>query len=424
MEPGSKSGEARSAGQQAVRGLVCESVARVCRAELGRRMRSLLLTGSVARDEATILVHPGGRRLLGDADFIVVVEPHAPLPPAGAVAALAAKCESDLRAAGVVAHIGIAAVHDDYFPRLPAHIFTYELRCCGRVVCGDDNPLELIPRFLASAIDKEDAWRLLANRTIECLELSENLSYAPAAGSGTPAPEELHYRAVKLFLDMATSLLVFLDAYEPTYAQRARRLQELAERLDGQAPHYAKSARSGDPARLPFALKPLAARVDECTRWKIARGGDDCDFGSEITREVLDYACRLWPWELAQLTSLDADAPAETLFAAAAARQSAGQKLRGWLYVARRVGWLRGMPSWPRWAAMGWGRTPRYFIYEAAWRLAAGASCALDEREYRRITALLPIAGANHKKKDDGGRQQLIREVAWNYRTFLTDTRA
>lgn len=405
MESGSKSGEARSAGQQAVRGLVCEIVSRVCRAELGGRMRGLLLTGSVARDEATILIHPAGWRLLGDADFIVVFEPRAPLPPANAVAALSAKCESDLRAAGVVAHIGMAAVHDDYFLGLPAHIFTYELRCCGRVVCGDDNPLQLIPRFLASAIDKEDAWRLLANRTIECLE-------APAACSETLPPEELRYPAVKLFLDMATSLLVFLDAYEPTYARRAQRLQEVAERLE--------------EARLPFALKPFAARVDRCTRWKIAHGAhgeDDCDFDSEITGEALDYSCRLWPWELARLTSLDAVASTETLFAAVAARQSAGQKLRGWLYVARRVGWLRGMPSWPRWAAMGWRRTPRYFIYEAAWRLATDASCALDESVYRRISALLPIAGATHKKDDDR-RQQLIRQVAWSYRTFLTDTRA
>jgi hypothetical protein len=31
-------------------------------------------------------------------------------------------------------------------------------------------------------------------------------------------------------------------------------------------------------------------------------------------------------------------------------------------------------------------------------RLAAGASCALDETEYRRTTVLLPIARTNHKK--------------------------
>ncbi len=171
IEAINKSGKSRSADRAAIRGLICEIVGRVCRQEAGDHLRTLLLTGSVARDETTILAHPDGWQVLGDADFIAVFQPHAPLPAAGVVAALTAKCESDLRAAGVLVHVGMAVAHDDYFRRLPAHIFTYELRCCGRIVCGDDNPLELIPQFPASAIDKEDAWRLLANRTIECLEL-------------------------------------------------------------------------------------------------------------------------------------------------------------------------------------------------------------------------------------------------------------
>jgi len=401
-----KSGGARSADQAAIRGLLCEVVARVCRQQEGDRLRTLLLTGSVARDEATIVAHPGGWRVLGDADFMAVFQRNAPLPAAGVVAALTAKCESELRAAGVVAHVGLAVVHDDYFCRLPAHIFTYELRCCGRIVCGDekaDNPLGLIPLFPASAIDTEDAWRLLANRTIECLELSE--SPLPAA-----APEELHYRAVKLFLDMATSLLVFLGAYEPTYGQRAQRLQQLAERPEQQAP-------------LPFGLKAFAARVNECTRWKITGGGGDCSSGPEISREALDYACRLWRWELAQLTSAAPEASPEVLFAGVAARQSASQKLRGWLYVARRTGWLRGVRSWPRWIAMAPRCTPRYYIYEAAWRLAASATCSASEPEMRQIRELLPVAGGDGKNEGDA-RQQLAREVAWNYRTFLTETRA
>jgi hypothetical protein len=411
MEAGNKSGEARIADQAAIRGLVCEIVTRVCRRELGQRMRSLLLTGSVAREEATILAHSAGWRILGDADFIVVFERHASLPAADAVAALTAKCESDLRAAGVVAHVGMAVVYDDYFRRLPAHILTYELRCCGRIVCGDDNPLKLIPSFPASAIDKEDAWRLLANRTIECLELSGDPWHAPITANGNPAatPDELHYRAVKLFLDMATSLLVFLDAYEPTYAQRTRKLQEIAERLD-------------EPARLPFAVKAFAGRVDECTRWKITPGGGDDNCAPEISREALDYACRLWRWELAQLTSVESEVSPEILMAAMAARQSAWQRLRGWLYVARRTGWLRGVRAWPRWLAMGSRRTPRYFIYEAAWRLAMSAGTP-DEAEIGRIRALLPVAGGNNKNAADP-RQQLIREVVENYRTFLTETRA
>jgi hypothetical protein len=244
---------------------------------------------------------------------------------------------------------------------------------------------------------------LLANRTIECLELSE--SPLPAA-----APEELHYRAVKLFLDMATSLLVFLGAYEPTYGQRAQRLQQLAERPEQQAP-------------LPFGLKAFAARVNECTRWKITGGGGDCSSGPEISREALDYACRLWRWELAQLTSAAPEASPEVLFAGVAARQSASQKLRGWLYVARRTGWLRGVRNWPRWIAMAPRCTPRYYIYEAAWRLAASATCSASEPEMRQIRELLPVAGGDGKNEGDA-RQQLAREVAWNYRTFLTETRA
>ncbi len=413
MEAGHKSGDVRSPEQAAVRGLVGEIVVRVCRQELGVSMRSLLLTGSVARDEATMVAHPGGWRVLGDADFIVVLERHAPLPTADAVATLTAQCESELRAAGVVVHVGMAAVHDDYFRRLPAHIFTYELRGCGRVVCGDDNPLELIPAFPASAIDREDAWRLLANRVIERLELSPSL---PGEKSSATS-EEMHYRTVKLFLDMATSLLVFLDAYEPTYAGRARKLRQLAEQGDEQAV-------------LPFALKDFAGRVDECTQWKINGGGGVWNSAPEIFREALDYARRLWQWELAKLTATAAGASPEVLFAAAAARQSAWEKIRGWLYVARRTGWLRGVRAWPRWIVMGWRCTPRYFIYEAAWRLTKSADGSAGEAEISGIRELLPVstpACATTAPAEDlagDARQQLVRAVGWNYRTFLTETRA
>jgi hypothetical protein len=110
------------------------------------------------------------------------------------------------------------------------------------------------------------------------------------------------------------------------------------------------------------------------------------------------------------------------LFAWVAARQSALQKLRGWLYVARRTGWLHGVQSWPRWIAMGLRRTPRYYIYEAAWRLAASVGSP-GESEVLQIRALLPVAAGDGKEEGDP-RQQLAREVAWNYRTFLTETRA
>jgi hypothetical protein len=67
--------------------------------------------------------------------------------------------------------------------------------------------------------------------------------------------------------------------------------------------------------------------------------------------------------------------------------------------------------------------TPRYYIYEAAWRLAASITCSAGVPELRQIRALLPVADGNGKNDGDT-RQQLAREVAWNYRTFLTETRA
>jgi hypothetical protein len=348
---------------------------------------------------------------------------------------------------------------------------------------------------------------LLANRTIELLELAAGNMESPAGGpcvleagvqgSEPPgcrepcgpsdgnlaaAPQELHYRAVKLFLDMATSLLVFLGAYEPSYGRRAQRLQDMADRGE-----------EGTVA--PFALNAFARRVRECTRWKIA-GGGECGGNLELCREALDYACQLWRWELAQLTAAPAVTPPEALFAGIASRQSAFQKLRGWLYAARRIGWLRGAPSWPRWLAMSARCTPRYYIYEAAWRLATGmaeipglrpaqsvpvlggsaglqpgntralrhgplgpaesGAKALSFRSslftgqpgastgpgpgvstgnYTRpatctgagvlheIRARLPVAypnGRNHGEPTE----QLARDLAWNYRTFLTETRA
>ncbi len=411
--------------QAVLRQKVCAIVSRVCRQEWNERLRALLLTGSVAREETTMVAGGGAWRVLGDADFIAVLQPHAPLPSAELVTALLARCESELQAAGVAIHVGMAVVHDDYFPRLPAHIFTYELRSRGCLVYGGDNPLEHIPLFPVSAIDTEDAWRLLANRTIEFLELAESATGCREMGRAhssnlADTPEELHYRAVKLFLDMATSLLVFLGAYEPTYAERARTLQRLAE---------SPADPQGLP-EIPFDLEAFAARVGECTCWKISGGVADFCSGAVLCREALDYACRLWRWELAQLASAPAETSIENLLAGVAARQSVGQKLRGWLYVARRMGWLRSVSSWPRWLAMGFGCTPRYSIYEAAWRLATSENDGAgllpggdDSIKLSKLRSLLPVARVNGQSEGTA-RQQLVRDVVWNYRTFLTETRA
>jgi len=188
----------------AVRKLVSRVVVKHCRHAFGDCLRSVVLTGSLARDEASVLREDSLSRLLGDADFILLFHSHASLPAARVIAPLISACETELRASGLAGPIGVAAVHDHYFRRLPRHIFSYELRERGLVVWGDANVFSLIPAFSAEEIEPEDAWHTLSNRIIEWLELASELSSPPMpredlkqGGGGAAASWALHYRTIK-----------------------------------------------------------------------------------------------------------------------------------------------------------------------------------------------------------------------------------
>jgi hypothetical protein len=364
-----------AAEQAAVRDRVCGCVMRRGREAFASGLRSLVLTGSMARNEATIRIAStkqgatenrelrteNSLKVLGDADFILIFRDSCALPHGSAIARLTAACEADLRAAGIDLHLSIKAAHGAYFQKLPPHIFSYELRAGGLVIWGDQDVLETIPRFDPAAISLEDAWRMLSNRMTEWLEFAPlvfGLQPKAVAGSrlltvrGTghgqrdTSLQGVHYATVKFYLDMATSLLVFLQAYEPSYCARAKRLQRLAVNLsthcappsqDGPGvstaglsgsaqngcalgiPHAdrhewhhdevkANQRRSdGSAADLPFPLADFAQRVMECTEWKVGCSVGNSDLLPVAVADwqvVTSYACRLWVWQLARLANV------------------------------------------------------------------------------------------------------------------------
>ena len=485
-----------AAEQAAVRDQVCGCVLRRCREAFAGDLRSLVLTGSMARNEATIRIAStrqgaaenrelrtensletgNGKRetflkVLGDVDFILVFHDRHALPHSRLVAAVMAGCEADLRDAGIDAHLSMATVHGNYFQQLPPHIFSYELRASGRVIWGDADILQLVPEFAPQALSLEDAWRMLSNRMTEWLkEAAANTSNQQPATSNQQenarqftenrelrTGNSLYYATLKLYLDMATSLLVFLRAYEPSYRARAEKLQDLAQSQSGKF----------NP---PFPLHDFVQRVSECTEWKVggpclesagyqgnlpqAQGkfaavpASEAKAGSDpcLTdwQSAIDYACRLWVWELAQLTAVSSFAfpvsraegegadpletgnwKLETLFKALANQQTFAQKLRGWLYVVRREGWLHSMPHWPRWLRMMCRCTPRYGVYYAAFQLISRLPAVLSEDVQevtsirQRVNNLLPVStftGASW--------QPLAAQIVWNYRSFVVETRA
>jgi hypothetical protein len=385
--------------------------------------------------------------LLGDADFLLVFRQNA---DADGLDQLAKEIECALETVGITVHIGLGAVVPGYFPSLPSSTFTYELKDCGRVVWGDDHILDSIPTCLPAKLPREDAWRTLNNRMIEllgCFDEQTTRSDPPETsaytarqtlgkplGPGNWKPETgnslspaLHYAAVKLYLDMATSWLVFAGYYAPTYRERERKVRQLA--LD-------------PTSDAPFALEAFAARVSEATAFKLHPSGTEdtyADASWDFLESALHHALQLWQWEASKLVEKfpvsSFQFPArkrvhtphrklrtgslaletgnwkpETVVARVAERQRLGERLRGWASLLRRTG-ISSWRNWPRWAKLARQATPRYLVYgvaaELVWHLChiAPASTARPEHaegpagpclRNPQPTALEVLGGVDH----------------------------
>lgn len=382
-------------GAAELRAMISEEVRRRALEAYGSSLAAVVLTGSVARDEGTF--EAAGERCIspGDAEFFLVFkERAAPPSPAGAER-LAREAQASLGRQGVVCRLDLAPVRPGYFRSLPPAIFTYELRTCGKEIWGE-HVLSLIPAFPPEAIPLEDGFRLLCNRMVEFLgALAEGET---AAGA--------RYAATKLYLDMATSLLLFAGRYEPTYRGRQSRLSALAERPDV----------SGE---WPFPLEAFSRRIRQCTEWKLAGGAGPG--GREFCAEAVRHAHSLWRWELARLTGADAAAGDGEVWARWRKAQPLAGRIRGWLYAARAMGWRRSRRYWPRWARLAWGGSPRFWIYGAASELLFGLP-ALGEApaEPARIASRLPCPG----DRDESDWPRLCAAVFDNYKRFVAGTRA
>jgi hypothetical protein len=404
---------ARANDASGLRASIGSETARRCAERYAGRLQSVILTGSLARDEATWRTDGGKTRVLGDAEFLVVLDDGAPLPDAAHVHALTQQIEADLATRGVVCPITLSLVYADYLRHLRPAIFAYELRTSGRPVWGDATVLSLIPAFSGSDIPLEDGWRLLCNRLVEQLEAAPDSSELRAH-----LPEPVLYRTVKLHLDMATSLLVFVGQYEPTYRGRAERLRDLA-----------RQQASGD--RYPFRLEPFARIVSACTEWKL-EGADGPPPEGVSWESVIDRARRLWRWELARLSGVSAELPDRALMDAWLKRQPALERARGWLHVLRKCGWHRSWRLWPRWARLLRRGSPRYLVYSAACRLlfelprveAESGSGLPGGGVWDGVRDDLPVIRPWAAQRRALPWQEAAGEITWSYREFLVGTRA
>jgi hypothetical protein len=401
-----------SADPAALRELICESATTECLHAFEGRLQAIVLTGSLARDEASFVRKETGWELRGDAEFLVVVKPGAAHPSPEAIDRLRQKMNQNMQQAGLRGAVDLGVVEPNYFPRLPAHIFSYELRHCGRVIWGDSELIRTIPDFSASDLSREDAWRLLGNRMIEMLDCAPEM-----IATETGSSPSLVYRILKLYLDMATSLLVFRQLYEPSYQRRMEILRNLA---DQQA-----------KAKFPFDLQEFADRLTQCTEAKLAFPST-LELGSDLSwREAMRTADSLWRWELMELCESPQALSSAELFERHRRSQSFSERFRGWLYVLRACGWHRSYPEWAHWSRMFWKMSPRYWIYLAASRGLAeimevpeGPAGSQSSRDRRAAHKDLPVREFTKSESGPVPWPTLAADIVWNYKRFVSGTRA
>jgi hypothetical protein len=413
----------------------------------------------VARDEATFVRGGEHWKLLGDAEFFLVFMEDGALPSRSIIDRLEREIEHDLLEEGLSAHVELSPVHTRYLRTMPPEIFAYELGTCGQVVCGERRILSLIPAFSPSDIPLEDGWRMLCNRVAEFLEVVDPVVEIPVVSS-----PEARYRTIKLYLDMATSFLLFQGAYAPTYLERAERLRVLAAEHEMRALDHSHSRDSGNPVEAnrdcPFPLPDFARRVAYCTQFKLqvgdgidtqaAKGGLE---GMFSLAELVTYARRLWRWELERLTGCRGTAcRAHFIWAHQAPREGTAsrtptdrelmrrwmrlqpirKRLRGWASALRRSGWHRSWRQWPHWVRLGLWASPRYWVYAATCELffwlpailnGGGLSPGVDSK-LRKIRSYLPVVGDLPENGLDMSWCEVAADIARNYHAFLYGTRA
>jgi len=377
-----------------------EGLVQACRETFGATLRAVVLTGSLARNEASYFLRDGKAILQSDVEAMVVLRDDAALPSRQALQELCRLAAERLAARGVSVEVSFSVVHGAYLRRLPPHIYSYELRSCGLVLFGEPAILELIPNYSASDLSQEDAWRMLSNRLIEQMG---------NAGDTPDAAASIRYRSVKLCLDVASSLLVFLGRFEAGYRARLHRMEELSL--------------TPSVLQLPVSMEEFMPMVRLCTSAKL-RPEVEVDLGDRFEQRVTGWAWQIWLWQLRRMTGSGEGASAEQMVRAFGHGQGSKKLLRGWLYAVRRTGWFSSAGYWPKWLSLSAsGLTPRHAIYLAAyrWHQACGDGAVTDApQSLESASALLPV----NRALPNASAPALAAQLIWNYKEFTVETRA
>jgi hypothetical protein len=382
----------------AAKALIVTEGSRLC-AAAGHEARAIVLTGSMSRGEATLKRDGATWRVLGDATFLVVFDG----PVRLRVAELEREIERSLLARAIRCKIVVVTSTTANLCKMRPHIYAYELRERGVVVWGDKEALRLIPGFTEAEIPKEDGWWFLCNRMIEQLESAAEANTVHDNGTA------VRYRIAKLYLAMAACYLLAIGQYQPSYRERAARLQELAA-IDDAPPS-------------PIPLQRFSQFVSQCTDLKLQGETVGAPDHFPQWRDAVSDAEVLWHWSLGCILGLNPSLSRSDLLATVAARQPIFARAKGWVRAAY-VHPSAFSRYWLRWARLACSMSPRYLVYGAASELffTAPEPDAVTPSELGAIVARLPLPPTEADQQLSW--RAVARLVAHNFHVLLESTRS
>jgi hypothetical protein len=286
----------------------------------------VLLTGSFARGEGTVIPHLRTKsRWLSDVECLVVVRggvvPTRDIQQSMRQVERDANCDSGNAARGI--KVELRAILTEGMTRMRPAIFTRELCEHAKLIWGDPAAIPF-PSFPSGGaeISKYDAFRLLNNRIIE--QIAVRSEYADRAADSTA----IAYSLAKFWIDLGTSLSVFLGCYRPGYRSRQEPVED---------------ALRGHPEILGAEMcGRLISRFRNAMAQKLGQAGltsgdPACEFS-----EAVEIARATWNWESGQLLGTSSVASDwRGIFARLSRLETGAQRLRGWARLLRQPSGLR-----------------------------------------------------------------------------------
>lgn len=378
---------------------------------------AILLTGSFARGEGSVLQQGNQLKMLSDLEFLVVC-------PSGAEPERVQQTVNDkahelcawLASRGVECEIEFSAVDHNYLSDLRPAIFSYELLTHARTVWGDDKILATARRFPASEIPRWDAWRMLNNRLLEQLQWAD---ISPRWG--LRELQSAFYHVVKCYLDMATAILIFAGQYRSRYGERADALEAWAGTASKEGVAFANE---------------LADRVSSCTAFKLHPDFGTLPLGVDLSQEpqrlcedvrrtiveLVHTFHQVWRWAGNTFLGskgkfLEEDVALQD---AVLRSQPLREKLRGWAKLALMPEVRRRPQFLQHICRLLFKGSPRYLIYTVASNLYFRLPDVIDgiTPEVEDQESLLPVSFAD-RANVEGGWWRLRADVLFGWRLFL-----